>query len=242
MQINEIFASVDGEVNQLGQGFPTIFIRTQGCNLKCTYCDTRQSWSPDGGKSMLVDDIVGIVCKSGFSKVTITGGEPLLQEDFPELCEKLINRSIMVSVETNGTCNIPDTETPMLWSWMKNVDWIVDYKLDALELTPEIFVSKLPSFGWIGRIKMVIGSYTKFLKSLKVMDEISELLLQKNAKSPPNYFFALSPMHDDVSPEELFSWMAKERFNHPILMKKTSINIQLHKIIFPKGEKNYLFG
>jgi 7-carboxy-7-deazaguanine synthase len=50
MQITEIFLSIQGE--GLQSGLPTLFIRFSGCNLRCTYCDTKYSY--EGGNEMTI--------------------------------------------------------------------------------------------------------------------------------------------------------------------------------------------
>ena len=75
MKINEIFVSLQGESTHMGR--PCVMIRTTGCNLRCTYCDTEYAFYD--GQDMEVHEIIGIVQKSGVKLVEITGGEPLIQ-------------------------------------------------------------------------------------------------------------------------------------------------------------------
>lgn len=102
LKINEIFKSVQGESTLIGQ--PTIFIRLQGCNLRCPWCDTKYSWPGDKGKMMTVFDIMKECEEVGFTGfVCITGGEPLLQrEGVRELTDALCTEGQIISVETNG--------------------------------------------------------------------------------------------------------------------------------------------
>lgn len=231
--INEIFASVDGEVNNYGQGFPTIFVRTQGCNLRCDYCDTKQTWKFETDKLLSVNQIFDIIKQSGFSKVTITGGEPLVHPGVLKLCEILIESEYKVSVETNGTLPIPKMDD---WIWSGLVDWIVDFKVDLYRYNHVPFIKILPgkdSFfqAWI---KFVIGNYDDFLLACCVMQEVKSSFPVASIK------FALSPIHNKLSVERVFSWMIEHKNNFPELLENTSINTQLHKFIFPKGEKNHI--
>ena len=105
IKINEIFTSIDGEVNRYGQGGLTTFIRLAGCNLQCSYCDTKQAQAMDTGVDMTIDEITERI---EVSKVTITGGEPLCQKDeLIELINSLCFTDIRVTVETNGSLIIP---------------------------------------------------------------------------------------------------------------------------------------
>ena len=76
MQIAEIFESIQGEGPWAGT--PSLFIRTSGCNLRCSFCDTPYtSWKPEGN-AWTVDDLVHKVAASNSPDVVLTGGEPLL--------------------------------------------------------------------------------------------------------------------------------------------------------------------
>jgi 7-carboxy-7-deazaguanine synthase len=102
LKIAEIFPSIQGE--GLRQGEPTIFLRLSGCNLKCSFCDTKYAWKD--GRSYTVDQVLRRVIKISQSYparwVCLTGGEPLLQ-NIGELVRRLRARKFKVQVETNGT-------------------------------------------------------------------------------------------------------------------------------------------
>jgi 7-carboxy-7-deazaguanine synthase len=100
MKINEIFFSVQGE--GLCSGLPTIFIRTTGCNLRCSYCDTKYAYCE--GKETSIDDILSEISKFDCNRICITGGEPLMQQNLIELLQRL--KKYSVSIETNGSLSI----------------------------------------------------------------------------------------------------------------------------------------
>ncbi len=99
MKINEIFYSIQGEGKWSGQ--PTIFIRTTGCNLRCSFCDTTYAY--DAGKEMKVNQILETIEKYPCRNVCVTGGEPLLQDELTVLLYALLKKSYCVTVETNGS-------------------------------------------------------------------------------------------------------------------------------------------
>ena len=99
MRIIEIFPSIQGESTL--QGLPTVFVRLAGCNLDCTYCDTR--YARDGGSEQTTDEIVAEVRSHGLHHACITGGEPLLAPELPLLAQLLNDAGLVVSVETNGS-------------------------------------------------------------------------------------------------------------------------------------------
>ena len=102
LKITEIFSSVQGE--GLRQGEPTIFIRLSGCNLKCSFCDTKYTW--EGSQQYSVDQVLEEVRKIRQSFpaqwICITGGEPLLQ-DIDGLTRALKKEGLKIQVETNAT-------------------------------------------------------------------------------------------------------------------------------------------
>ncbi|PWR71968.1 7-carboxy-7-deazaguanine synthase QueE [Methanospirillum lacunae] len=100
MKIAEIFTSIQGEGDT--SGYPTIFIRFAGCNLRCLYCDTRAA-QDDYGTEMDLAQIMEEVQKSGIAHVCITGGEPLLQQNLPALLKMLKETGHATTIETNGT-------------------------------------------------------------------------------------------------------------------------------------------
>jgi 7-carboxy-7-deazaguanine synthase len=100
MQIADIFVSLQGEGKN--QGRPCLFIRLAGCNLDCTWCDTKESRG--GGISMSMDTILEQIWRVNPAYVCITGGEPLLQADALEpLLASLHRRGSEIDIETNGT-------------------------------------------------------------------------------------------------------------------------------------------
>ncbi len=101
MLISEIFHSLQGE-GELA-GVPSVFVRTAGCNLRCTWCDTPYaSWTPEGTQ-LSVDEIVAEVSRHPASHVVLTGGEPLLAPELPALAAALRATGKHITVETAAT-------------------------------------------------------------------------------------------------------------------------------------------
>src|SRR5262245_9807171 len=98
MNIAEIFYSVQGEGSLVG--VPSVFVRTSGCPLRCTYCDTPYtSWQPQG-EEWTVGRVLDCVTSFPARHVVVTGGEPLVAPQIEELCAGLAARNYHITVET----------------------------------------------------------------------------------------------------------------------------------------------
>ncbi len=102
MRISEIFYSVQGE--GILTGVPSVFVRTSGCNLRCSWCDTPYtSWKPEG-EDLSIDAIVDQVKAFPAAKhVVITGGEPMIASGIVELSQRLHALGLHITFETAGT-------------------------------------------------------------------------------------------------------------------------------------------
>jgi 7-carboxy-7-deazaguanine synthase len=108
MRIAEIFHSIQGE--GLLTGVPSIFIRTSGCNLRCHWCDTPYaSWEPEGPE-MSIEKILKKISGWDYNHIVLTGGEPMVAPDLPELAAVLKIQKKHITIETAGT--IPPNGIP----------------------------------------------------------------------------------------------------------------------------------
>ena len=105
LKLCELFLSLQGETSLAG--FPSVFVRLSGCNLRCRYCDTRYAW--EGGEEVTVEEVLSRVEKlagNSVSLVALTGGEPLLQKETPRLLKEILARGYRALLETNGSLSI----------------------------------------------------------------------------------------------------------------------------------------
>jgi 7-carboxy-7-deazaguanine synthase len=102
MRISEIFYSVQGE--GILAGVPSVFIRTSGCNLRCSWCDTPYtSWKPEG-EDLTLDEVIERASAFPAARhIVITGGEPMIAPGVVELSERLRARGLHITFETAGT-------------------------------------------------------------------------------------------------------------------------------------------
>jgi 7-carboxy-7-deazaguanine synthase len=105
MKISEIFLSIQGE--GMLAGVPSLFVRTSGCNLRCTWCDTPYtSWNPEG-EDQTLEAILARVKDTGATHAVVTGGEPMIQGGVIHLTKQLKDLGLHITVETAGTVYQP---------------------------------------------------------------------------------------------------------------------------------------
>lgn len=187
----EIFGpTIQGEGMVVGQ--KTMFVRTAGCDYSCSWCDSSFTW--DGsGKDLIVqmtaDEIWSELKRlggSGFSFVTISGGNPALLRNLDELIVILKENDIKIGVETQGS------------RWQ---EWL--YEIDELTISP-----KPPSSGMttefsvlsdiIGKLKIRNSEQHISLKIVVFNQEDYEYAKQVHRRYPTIPFF-LQVGNDDIT-------------------------------------------
>jgi 7-carboxy-7-deazaguanine synthase len=158
MKISEIFYSIQGEGMLVG--VPSVFVRTSGCNLRCTWCDTPYtSWSPEG-EERSIDDVVARAKAFGASHAVVTGGEPMLAEGIVEVTQAL---DMHVTVETAGTvykpvkCDLMSISPKLASSTPLDRDggrWAAQH--DRLRYQPEVLKRLMGEFAC--QLKFVVTS------------------------------------------------------------------------------------
>ena len=105
MKIAEIFYSIQGEGTLAG--VPSVFIRSSGCNLRCTWCDTPYtSWNPEGTDLSIAEILAKV---EGFPSrhTVVTGGEPMIARGIGDLTQELRKADQHITIETAGTVFTP---------------------------------------------------------------------------------------------------------------------------------------
>ena len=106
MHVNEIFYSLQGE--GFLAGVPSVFVRLAGCPLRCRWCDTKYAWDETAGDDYVIADIVKSIQQWPCEFVVITGGEPMVDSDLPQLVRELKSAGKHITIETAGIAYIPD--------------------------------------------------------------------------------------------------------------------------------------
>jgi len=154
LQVNEIFVSLSGEPDGFGnQGGLATFVRLQGCNLTCKWCDTGYACTDDG-QEMCIEDVLKL-CET--AHVILTGGEPLLQrKGVIELVEQLVATGHWITIETNGTQKLPQFELTHPFR-LPPVRYVVDYKLASSGMSQMMHWEFFDTLSMFDTIKFVIA-------------------------------------------------------------------------------------
>lgn len=163
MLISETFYSVQGEGSLVG--VPSVFVRTSGCNLRCTWCDTPYaSWKPEGTE-MSVEEIVAVVQREPTRFVVVTGGEPMVAKGMPELLAQLREAGKHITIETAGTiapqgvaCDLASISPKLAHSTPSEAKagkaWAE--KHESLRLQPEVLRAWCESYDY--QLKFVVAT------------------------------------------------------------------------------------
>ena len=154
--VSEIFHSLQGEGSLIG--VPSIFIRTSGCNLRCSWCDTPYtSWEPQGEQRSL-DQIIDLVAPYPARHVVVTGGEPMIAPEIVPLTDRLRARGLHITIETAGTVFAPVacdlmSISPKLANSTPTGSWAARH--ERLRFQPDVLRRLIESYGY--QLKFVVA-------------------------------------------------------------------------------------
>jgi 7-carboxy-7-deazaguanine synthase len=204
MRITEIYSSVQGETQY--SGLPCTLVRTTGCDLRCSYCDTAYAFY--GGQERSIDDIAAEVGRLGAPLVLLTGGEPMLQREIVALAERLLADGFRVMIETSGAHPV-DVLPP-------EVIRIVDVKTPASGESHRIRWDVLDGLRRQDAIKFVVSDERDYRWAVEVI---------RGRDLAARTEILISPVHGRLDPRELVRWMLQDRL-------PARLNVQLHKYIW----------
>jgi len=142
-------------------GLPTVFVRTVGCNLRCSWCDTM--YSMDGGQEMSVSEIVSKVgpCRT----VCVTGGEPMIQSEMIDLLNALLKADKRIVLETNGSVDLKDVpKDPRIMISM-------DIKCPSSGMSGHMLDSNTALLTGKDQLKFIIKDQTDFDYAVRYLQE-----------------------------------------------------------------------
>lgn len=225
ININEIFTSISGEVGgAFPQGAVATFVRFQGCNLNCPWCDTKHSIPPATDKSyhMTVEMIEQNIRSNN---VVITGGEPLVQEaGLYKLIHHLLAKNYDVQVETNGTYGID--RSGYAHKDTSRVSWVIDRKM-YIKTTEEEFFKRHENV--VQNPKTIIKYAIENEKHLT--DALFEIKHMNDQKYPCRAAISIIETKNAKTSKTYLLRQALDKIMHLGITKNTLINTQLHKLI-----------
>jgi 7-carboxy-7-deazaguanine synthase len=204
LRVSEIFASIQGETSYVG--LPFTFVRLTGCNLRCRYCDTTYAY--DDGEEFPLGEVVSRVTFFGIPRVTVTGGEPLLQEEAPALVAALLDLGHTVLVETNGTVPLSRLDPRAVK--------IMDVKCPAS--------GEAEKTDWGNFALLTSRDEVKFVVSSEEDYRFAREVIRKHGKERP-FTALLSPAFGLLPPEKLAGWMIGDALD-------ARFQLQIHKLVW----------
>lgn len=208
--VNEIFYSIQGESTHAG--LPCVFVRLTGCNLRCIYCDTVYAY--DQGRPMQISEVLKKVAAFHCSMVEVTGGEPLLQPETPDLIAILLRKQYRVLMETNGSFDISGVDPRCVR--------IMDVKCPGSGEHEKCDFRNFERLGKRDQVKFVIGDRTDY--------EYARDMLNKIPPGIPGGNLLFSPVKDTLDPAEIAGWILQDHL-------QVRLHLQLHKTIWPHIER-----
>ncbi len=208
IKINEIFYSIQGEGKWSGK--PCIFIRTTGCNLRCSYCDTKYAY--EKGTNKTIQEIIKEIEKYNCKKICLTGGEPLQQKNTKKLIERLLEKKYQICLETNGSKDIYHLPKN------KNLMISLDIKCPSSNMHKKMNFKNIKYLQKKDQIKFVVKNkkdynYTK--KTIKKYYTPCSIYLQ------PEY---------NSNTRDLIKWVLDDDLD-------ITISLQIHKIIWGENHR-----
>lgn len=211
-KVVEKFVSVNGEGKRAGQ--LAVFIRFAGCNLECSYCDTK--WANDkevNFELLSADEVYNYIKSTGIKNVTLTGGEPLFQKNIKELLEKLCyDKNLNIEIETNGSINIKE-----FISIVNRPSFTMDYKCPSSNMEEKMCLSNFEYLDKKDTVKFVVGNIKDLNKVKNIINKYK--LIEKTSTY-------ISPVFGSINLESIINFMKENKMN------EVNFQIQLHKVIW----------
>ena len=161
---------------------------------------------------MTAEEICDYADSTGIKNVTLTGGEPLLQEGIDELIERLIDNGHCVEIETNGSIDIEKfSKLPL------RPAFTLDYKLGASGMEKYMLTDNYQYLKPGDSVKFVSGSIAD-------LERACEIIRQFDLTSKCSVY--ISPVFGQIDPADIVDFLTANRMND------VRLQLQMHKFIW----------
>jgi 7-carboxy-7-deazaguanine synthase len=207
LRITEVFLSLQGESTYAG--LPCVFVRLTGCSLRCVWCDSAYAFT--GGTVRSIEDVVEEVLSLKAPLVEITGGEPLEQEGFYSLCDRLLELGKTVLVETGGHMSLTRVDPRVIK--------IVDVKCPGSGMDSANDLSNLEALNPHDEVKFVVADRRDYDYAVGVVDRM-DLTRRATVLISPVFEGDRSPLAGEVG-----EWIRDSG-------RRLRLNLQVHKFLW----------
>ncbi len=209
LKINELFAGINGESTFIG--LPFVFVRTTGCPLRCSWCDTRYAY--EEGENRPIDELLKDIEDFGLSNVLLTGGEPLMQPASMDLMSQLLERDYLVVLETSGAADIADVPG--------GVAVVMDLKCPSSGMAERMFWNNIKHLSDDDQVKFVLADSDDYAYAKQLLER------HELTRRCPVLF---QPAFGLLDPAKLTRWVLEDRL-------EVRCMIQQHKYIWPPDKR-----
>ncbi|GAB6150487.1 putative 7-carboxy-7-deazaguanine synthase QueE [Clostridium novyi] len=217
-KVVEKFISINGEGKSSGQ--LSVFIRFVGCNLNCSYCDTKWANEEKAPYSIMTEkEIYEYIKLTEIKNVTLTGGEPLLQEGILTLLKLLCSdENLNIEIETNGSIPLKD------FTSIKNnpPKFTMDYKLPYSNMENHMITDNFNYLTKKDVIKFVVANKNDLQK-------LKSIIYKYNLIDKTNIY--ISPVYGEIEMNSIVEFMKENKLNG------VTLQMQLHKIIWDPNKR-----
>ena len=204
--IHEIYASIQGE--STFAGVPCTFVRTTGCNLRCSWCDTTQAFYK--GTRMTRAAVLQRALDQGTPLVELTGGEPLLQPGVKPLLTELCDHGKTVLIETSGEADVSGVDP--------RVHKIMDLKAPGSGEVARNRWQNLQHLSRTDEIKFVLADRADY-------EWMRSTIAERDLPSCTPHLLA-SAVFGSLAVKDLVAWVLADKL--PV-----RVQLQMHKYIWP---------
>lgn len=231
--IVELFQSISGE--GISAGNLVSFVRVAGCDLRCSWCDTKYSF-PETGKGvqqLLPDEIVKQLYEMGGSEVICTGGEPLEEGKLKRyLPAYLASNDFSVRIETSGCSRLySNKELDQFNISREEIIYCIDIKCPGSGMSDRNIFENILQLAEEDEIKFVVSDQKDLDYALEIIskykDHISDQQIALN----------FSPVFGEMNPIEIVSFLKENNTFFEENDLWTRLNLQLHKFIWPPHQR-----